>query len=59
MHLFFLRFFDTNNDFILYLGSTDNVPVRMEKEAGNDEIGPNDASGIVWALGVFFNFFNL
>ena len=40
----------------MYLGSTDNVQVRVEKEAGNDEIGPNDARRVVWALGVFLIF---
>ena len=27
-----------------------------EKEGVDDENGPNDASGIIWAIGKFFSF---
>ena len=47
-------FFTLISVFTLNLGSIDYIHVGIKKEAGDDEMGPNDASSVVWALGVFF-----
>ena len=45
------------NVFILYLGSTNKIQVRIEKEASNDENRPKRRQTLVWTLGVFYIFF--
>ena len=41
----------------MYLGSTNKIQVRIEKEAGSDENRPKRRQTFVWALGVFYIFF--
>ena len=56
---FLCVFYILTNDFYLFRLSVLKVQGRLEW-AATTKTGPNDASGVVWALGAFFflRFFN-
>ena len=55
---FFFFFFDANLFFNVYIGSVDVLkgPGGL-RWAAITKTGPNDASGVVWAIGTFLSFF--